>query len=253
MIKSLRAGIVVLAMALLPLHAAAKDKAPRLAASRDASSAPAITPARALKKTHSEVAASHHQAYFGREKASRDARHIADWIVDSADNLGLPFVIVDKTAAKIFVFDSDGRIQGAAPVLLGLARGDHTVPGVGDREYADIPPKDRTTPAGRFVAALGMNLSGKDIVWVDYDSAVSIHRVITTNPRDRRLERLATPTALDNRISYGCINVPARFYESVVKPAFAASEGIVYVLPDTRPVGEVFGSYDVLERRRQAR
>jgi hypothetical protein len=160
----------------------------------------------------------------------------------------LPFIIVDKIDARIFVFDADGHLQGAAPALLGLARGDDTVPGIGDRELSDQPPETRTTPAGRFVATLGMDTRGEDVVWVDYDAAVSLHRVITTNPAERRLERLATPTPLDNRISWGCINVPKRFYENVVRPAFIGTKGIVYVLPETRPAREVFGSYDVEER-----
>jgi len=98
------------------------------------------------------------------------------------------------------------------------------------------------------VAALGMDSNGGDVLWVDYDAAVAIHRVITTKPEERRLQRLATSTPLDNRISYGCINVPARFYEKVVHPAFTGTDGIVYVLPETRPAREVFGSYDVRER-----
>jgi hypothetical protein len=180
-------------------------------------------------------------AEFGSVRASADARQVADWIVSSADSGGLPFVIVDKKNASVFVFDAGGRIRGAAPALLGVARGDHTVPGIGERAYAEMPPKDRTTPAGRFVAELGMSLRGEDVLWVDYESAVSLHRVVTTTPKERRLERLATPTSLDNRISYGCINVPAQFYESVVRPTFSGTEGIVYVLPETRPVGEFFG------------
>ena len=185
------------------------------------------------------------RADFGRERASRAAREIADWVVDSADNHGLPFVIVDKIEAKLFVFDARGRIVAATPALLGMARGDDTVPGIGDRAYADMPPETRTTPAGRFVAALGMNTRGEDVVWVDYEAAVDIHRVVTNHPKDRRLQRLATPTPKDNRISYGCINVPKRFYENVVAPAFAGTNGIVYVLPETRPAREFFGAYDV--------
>jgi hypothetical protein len=230
--KMYRIGIIVLGLVLLPHYAAALEPAP------------------SALRTNSEVAGSLKRADFAREPASRDVRHIADWIVDSTDNLGLPFVIVDKTDARVFVFDAGGRLLGAAPALLGSARGDHTVPGIGDREYSDMRPADRTTPAGRFVAALGRNIRGEDIVWVDYDAAVSLHRVITTKPKERRLERLATPTPLDNRISYGCINVPARFYENVVSPAFTGTDGIVYVLPETRPVREVFGSYDIDERVR---
>lgn len=185
------------------------------------------------------------RASFERESASRDARHVADWVVDAGDNDRMPFMIVDKVAAKVFVFDADGKLSGAAAALLGLARGDDSVPGIGDRALSDIRPEERTTPAGRFVAALDLNLKGEEILWVDYDTAISLHRVIEGRPTDRRRQRLATPTPLDNRISYGCINVPVKFYESVVSPAFTGAGGIVYVLPEIRPVQQVFGSYDV--------
>ena len=241
-------GIVVLALVLHPEYAAAGEKAPRLRPASTRSSAPPREAQTQYATTNDIDSASHHRAYFGPERASSDARQIADWIVDSADNVGLPFVIVDKVDARIFVFDPGGRIKGAAPALLGVARGDDTVPGIGERELSDMPPETRTTPAGRFVAALGMDARGEDVVWVDYEAAVSLHRVITFNPEERRLERLATPTPLDNRISYGCINVPKRFYEKVVSPAFTGTAGIVYVLPETRSAREVFGSYDVDER-----
>ena len=239
--------MVVLALVLLPECVAEEGKAAHLlAASARTSSAPPGTPAQ--PGSEAPPAASGGRAQFGREHASRKAHQIADWILDSADNLSLPFVIVDKAGAKIFVFDAGGHLQGAAPALLGAARGDDTVPGIGDREYAEMPPETRTTPAGRFVAALGMNARGEDVVWVDYDAAVSLHRVITSKPEERRLERLATPTPLDNRITFGCINVPAKFYDTVVRPAFAGTQGIVYILPETRPAHEVFGSYDVEAR-----
>jgi hypothetical protein len=190
------------------------------------------------------------RADFEREHASHEARHVADWVVDSGDNRSLPFAVVDKANAKVFVFDARGRLRGAAPALLGLARGDDAVPGIGDREMSSIRPGERTTPAGRFVAALGRNWHGKEILWVDYDTAISMHPVITTKPEERRAQRLATPTPLDNRISYGCINVPAKFFQNVVRPAFAGTNGIVYVLPETRSAREVFASYDVEEHAR---
>jgi hypothetical protein len=233
-------GVAVLALVLLPKWVEARETSSYLRTA----SVPSIAPQGAPAQSATEApAASEHGADFGRERASRVAREIADWIVDSADNLGLPFVIVDKIDARVFVFDAGGRIQGAAPALLGLARGDDTIPGIGDREYADMPPDTRTTPAGRFVAALGMNARGEDVVWVDYDAAVSLHRVITARPEERRLERLATPTPLDNRISFGCINVPTKFFDTVVSPAFTGTKGIVYVLPETRSPREVFGAY----------
>ena len=138
----------------------------------------------------------------------------------------MPFAIVDKIYAKVFVFDAGGRLRGAAPALLGMARGDDTIPGIGDRKLSDIPPRERVTPAGRFVASLGFNVHGKDVLWVDYNDAVSLHRVVTNNPKERRLERLASPKPLEHRISWGCINVPANFYIDVVTrllPALMAS------------------------------
>jgi hypothetical protein len=45
---------------------------------------------------------------------------------------------------------------------------------------------------------------------------------------------LASPTPLDNRISYGCINVPVPFFQQVIQSNFSGSGGIVYILPETR-------------------
>ncbi|GAC1607520.1 MAG: hypothetical protein NVS3B2_16500 [Ramlibacter sp.] len=62
---------------------------------------------------------------------------------------------------------------------------------------------------------------------------------------ERRLERLASAVPLEHRITFGCSNVPVRVCEAVVSPAFTGTNGIVYVLPETRPVREVFGLSDV--------
>jgi hypothetical protein len=180
------------------------------------------------------------QADFGDETASASARRAADWVVATTDNHGLPFVVVDKVGAKVFVLDARGHILGASSALLGAASGDLSVPGIGDRKLSAIRPEERTTPAGRFLASLGNDLGEKDILWVDYDDAISMHRVITGNPKDNRLKRLASPTVLDNRITYGCINVPVKFYEGVVRPAFTGTNGVVYILPEERPMEAVF-------------
>jgi hypothetical protein len=188
-------------------------------------------------------------ADFAGEQASDDARHLADWIVDSGDNKRMNFVILDKRNAKVFVFNAAGQLNGASPVLLGAAPGDDSVAGIGKRPIAQVRPEERTTPAGRFVAEPGRNAIGEDVVWVDYDAAVSMHRVRVTDPKERRLERLASPTTADNRISYGCINIPVAFFEGTVKPAFEKRYGVVYVLPETKTLQEVFStSYDVARR-----
>lgn len=240
-------GLGLLAASFAPHRVAAADDAAHWSHPSRPSSAQEGAAAPSTIETQPVAAHRPKRANFERERASRDARHVADWVVDSGDNRSLPFVIVDKTDAKVFVFDASGRLSGATPALLGLARGDDSFPGIGERALSSISPGERTTPAGRFVAALGHNLR-EDILWVDYDAAISLHRVLATKPEERRLQRLATPTPLDNRISYGCINVPAKFYENIVRPAFTGTNGIVYVLPETRSPREVFGSYDVAPR-----
>jgi hypothetical protein len=191
-------------------------------------------------------------ADFGEASPSPEARHVADWVADSRDNADADFIIVDKRDARVYVFGADARLRGSSPVLLGAALGDDSVPDIGLRPIEDVLPEERTTPAGRFVAERGRNLQGEDVVWVDYDAAVSMHRVRATKPAEQRLERLATPTVDDNRISYGCINVPVAFYEAYVSPTVATRRAIVYVLPEVKPVQQVFGSYDVAPARRYA-
>ena len=178
-------------------------------------------------------------AAFLRESASQETRQVAKCIAASGDNQGLPFMIVDKKSAKVFQFDAVGRLLGAAPALLGLGRGDDTIPGIGQRRLATISPEERTTPAGRFQASLGHDLE-QDVLWIDYDASLSLHRVIAGNPKERRYQRLASESSLDNGISYGCINVPAAFYDRVVMPAFKGTVGIVYILPETNSLEEVF-------------
>ena len=171
---------------------------------------------------------------------SNDARLLAQWVIASADNGDRRFAIVDKRNAQVLVFDANGRLAGAAPVLLGYAAGDDTVPGIGQRPIEQVKPEERTTPAGRFVAEAGRNALNEDVVWVDYEAAVSMHRVRVTSPAERRLERLASPTADDNRISYGCINMPPSFFDTVIWPAFGQRRGIVYVLPEHKALEDVF-------------
>lgn len=184
-------------------------------------------------------------AQFGSESASADARRVAHWAFHSGDHRRHAVVVVDKKDAKVYVFSPDGQLQGATPALMGSAIGDHTVPGIGDKPIAQVLPAERTTPAGRFVAELGTNASGEDVVWVDYDAAVSMHRLRANVKSERRLERLASSTPKDNRISYGCINLPVAFYEKVLSPAVRSTGAVVYVLPETRPAASLFGAYDV--------
>lgn len=166
---------------------------------------------------------------------------VVAWVTATGDNHGTPFVIVDKVAARVFLFDAGGVPAGSAPVLIGLARGDRSVPGVGTRPLAKITPAERTTPAGRFVGELGTDAAGHTILWVDYDNAIALHAVVTSNPAEHRLQRLASPLPGDHRISYGCINVPAVFFAQAIEPAFRPHGGMIYILPEENSVTQTFG------------
>jgi len=193
------------------------------------------------------------RADFGEHGPSADARSVADWVVDSGDNGSMSFVVVDKKDARVYVFNPSGRLRDTSPALLGSARGDDSAPGVGDKPLSRVRPDERTTPAGRFMAKLGMNAKGEDIVWIDYGAAVSMHRVRATVRSERRLQRLASATPDDNRISYGCVNLPVAFYENILKPTVQAGSTVIYVLPETRRPATTFASfYDVDERLKLA-
>lgn len=179
-------------------------------------------------------------ADFRGAAASDPAMELANWVVQAGDHQGLPFVLVDKIRARVFVFNGKGQLLGAAAALVGFTRGDDDAPGLGDRPLSLISAQERTTPSGRFVATLDHNVSGQNILWVDYDQGISMHAVRSVNPSERRLQRLASTSAGDNRISYGCINVSTSFWRDVLMPAFTDTEGIVYVLPETRSWRSMF-------------
>lgn len=180
---------------------------------------------------------------FGAHRTSDDARFVADWVMDSADHRGMPFAVVDKRDARIYVFESGGRLSGSAPALLGQALGDDSAPDVGAHTQAgEVPMPERTTPAGRFISQPGRNLDGEHVVWVDYAAAVAIHRVRPGASLRSREARLASATPDDNRASLGCVVVPGAFYDTVVQPVLGRTRAVVYVLPETRPVRDVFGA-----------
>lgn len=204
----------------------------------------AAWPALAAEPDGFAVAPPSRSANFLGQRASDEARHIANWAVHSGDHKGRPFIVVDKREAMLFAFDIRGRLLRSTPVLLGIGGGDRFAPGVVNMDMAATQPWQRITPAGRFVAEVGDNLEGEEVLWVDYDAAIAIHRLAAKRTKQRRQERLASVTPTDNRITFGCINVPIRFYEDVIGRHFSQG-GIVYVLPEQMTAKALFRSYDV--------
>lgn len=158
---------------------------------------------------------------------------LARQVIASADHGGLPFAVVDKKAAVLTVFQGDGQLVGSTPVLLGADYGDLAVPGVGERtQSGQLQQGDRVTTAGRFVSQPGRNLGGEPVVWIDYDSALAIHRLRPGPSQQQRATRLASADPQARRVSAGCVVVPVAFYESVVSPVLGRSRAVVYVMPE---------------------
>ena len=167
-------------------------------------------------------------------QASTPALDLARQVLESADHRSLPFAVIDKQAARILVFRSDGSLAGVSPALLGQTVGDQSVPGVGERTRSGrLRSADRTTPSGRYVSEPGHNLQGEPIVWIDYANALAIHRLRPGRAAERRAQRLASMNAAEMRISAGCVVVPVAFYEAVVQPLLGHGRGVVYVMPES--------------------
>ena len=172
------------------------------------------------------------------QAAPTAVKEVVSWITGSGDNTRLPFLVIDKPNARVFAFDPSGQFQGDAPVLLGMGLGDRML--APSARMSQMPPNTRITPAGRFVSKLSRDAKGKELLVLDYKAAFSLHPVVKGQPWEHRAERLGSPTAQDNRISFGCINVPIPFYNTVISPAFASTHGIVYILPETSEASAFF-------------
>jgi hypothetical protein len=172
--------------------------------------------------------------------ASPEVQSVARWIGSSRDNGGMPFLLVDKANAQAYVFNPLGQLVATAPVLLGMGKGDRMlVPN--SAPMSAIPPQKRITPAGRYMSRLAIDSHGKEILVIDYDASLSLHPIVKGTPAEHRAQRMASPTSEDNRVSFGCINVPVAFYSTIVSPTFANKMGVVYILPETLPASQQFG------------
>jgi len=157
---------------------------------------------------------------------SPDVLRLAKWAVDTRDSAGLPFVVVDKTRARLFAFDSAGRMRGSTPVLLGASTGDDAAAAV--------------TPAGRFVAgSAGQPATEDGIVWVNGAAAVELHAMPSERSPGRATQRLASRLVEDKRISDGSLHVSGEFYRQYLS-ALRNQGSVAYVLPEILPLQQVF-------------
>lgn len=169
------------------------------------------------------------------------AARVAKWVSASGDNHSLPYAIVDKINGSLFLFDGRGQPLAQVPVLVGITPGDDASAGVGSKTLAELGPSEKTTPAGRFLARFGIPFRGQRILWVDYATSVALHPIpVDAALTEQRRTRMLSPAADDNRITFGCINVPRDFYSKMLRPRFIGKGGYVYILPDVKPLEDVF-------------
>lgn len=164
-----------------------------------------------------------------RGNPSAEVLRFARWAVESRDSSGLPFIVVDKTRARLFAFDSAGRIRASTPVLLGSSTGDDAAEAV--------------TPAGRFVTDSQASAKEEGIVWANAEAAVALHAMPSERSPGRGLQRLASGRVEDKRISDGSLHVSGDFYREYLS-ALRTQASVAYVLPEVLPVQQVFSFLD---------
>lgn len=160
----------------------------------------------------------------GEVVMSSAAKATLDHINETSDNGGRPFIIADKNAGKLYLMNADGKVVDTTPALFG-------------KDSSDAARADRATGAGKYDLTYNRDQrlpSGYEGSVQSFDTGTNgetfaIHRVIDVKGENRS-GRLASATARDNRITHGCINVPAEFYNQHLDGELGA---VLYVLPET--------------------
>ena len=148
-------------------------------------------------------------------------------IVGQNDNQGKQFIVADKQAGTLTMYTASGQQITSTPALFGKTAGDsvsskNTPSGRFETKQANV----RTEGYGGSAQVLTQNGQNLQLGGSPY----AIHRVYTKYASENRQGRLDTPTATDNRISLGCINVPVDFYDTYLN---SDQDTVVYVMPET--------------------
>lgn len=185
------------------------------------------------------------KADFGTVNAPASVKLVADWQRREAPNK--PVIIVDKQGGVAYVLDASGKLVAKTPALTGKAVGDIETEAAKTKELDDLKDSDKITPAGVFQASRLVSDEYGEVVKVTGNDKfiIAIHRTYLDTPAEMREARLASPTSTDNRVSFGCINVPASFYDNIIVNT-APSTGTfpVVILPETTNVESFFPNVD---------
>ena len=185
-----------------------------------------------------------------KSKMSPLAQSVYEAMAPVAMKSGKWFMVADKPNGMLHVFKEDGSHAISDATLYGKDAGDV----LGKVSSLEGGPK--ITPAGKFTMKESpADYAGKtSLILVeskDYSGYIAVHAADVSTPSERRLARLETPTAEDNRISYGCINTKHETFINEIKPNIASLDGgLIFVLPDaTETTAEMFKpETEVVER-----
>jgi hypothetical protein len=171
--------------------------------------------------------------------ARQDVVDVANWRLRAG--IEKPFMVVDKVGGLTYAFDANGVLLAKTPALYGKSGLDTMTSESENRQVSEMVDSDKITPAGVFAAEGVDSLAyGKAVRFKQQASGdLLIHTVYLGNPSENRLGRLASATSADNRISYGCVNVPMDFAKDVLAKHFSGSSEVL-VLPEQASMAETF-------------
>lgn len=179
------------------------------------------------------------KADFSGVAAPVSVQLVADWQARSQH--GKPFIVAHKAGGALYAFDAKGKLIGKAPALYAKGMGDVVSAESAAKSADEMTDADKITPAGAFAGTkIESDSYGSAIQFVEQEKAViAIHRVYLGNPKENRQGRLDSATPADNRVSYGCINVPSQFFDGVLAPNFTGDSRVI-VMPENDNVAQFF-------------
>ncbi len=188
-----------------------------------------------------------------RPSMSDRAIGVYETVAPGAIRTGKGFIIADKPAGMVHIFDKNGKHLSSTSALFGKDTGDTIV----NTKEAVAGSK---TPAGKFrlmrIARGGyeggvlyalVNPETGGLVWSQAPTGgaafVAMHGIVQATGQNR-LGRITNADATDNKISTGCINTMKSVIVDVMEAnADQMDGGALFVLPDeTAATGKTFAT-----------
>jgi len=169
-----------------------------------------------------------------KAQMSPTAQAVYEAMAPVAMKSGKWFMVADKPNGMLHIFKEDGSHALSDPTLYGKDTGDVM------EAVSSLKGGAKVTPAGKFTlkARPSTYAGGQELILVeskDYTGYIAIHAADTSDASENRLGRLDTPTAADNRVSYGCINTKHDTFINEIAPNIANLDGgMVFVVPDAQ-------------------